>query len=140
MGIEGVVNERRGKQRFILQQELRFQLIEDDRIIRTGSGSTLDMSSAGVAFSTDSPLRLKHGVTKVQLSIAWPVLLDKQCRMQLIVFGRLIRIGDRNAATIDRYEFRTQARTVRSSIETHPSFRRWTANPTKELKAAPAQA
>ena len=132
MGTEGAVNERRGKQRFIMQQELRFQLIEDDRIIRTGSGSTLDMSSGGVAFSTDAPLRMTQGVTKVQLSIAWPVLLDKRCHMQLIVFGRLVRIGDRNAAKIDRYEFRTQARTVRSSIETHPSFRRWTANPTKE--------
>jgi hypothetical protein len=71
------------------------------------------MGSGGVAFSTEHAL--KPGAF-VELSISWPVLLDDSCPMRLIVFGRVLRSQNHNAVcTIDKYEFRTAARTFQAA-------------------------
>jgi len=100
-------DERRNKRRFALERELRFKVFENDRVVATGIGQTIDISSSGVAFEAAG---LKIG-SLVELSISWPALLDQACRMRLIAFGPVVRAGRSIAAcTIDRYEFRTQAR------------------------------
>jgi len=102
--------ERRVRRRFPLQQELRYKLLEGEAIIASGVGATCDMSSGGVSFTSDLPL--PAGVF-IELSIAWPVLLDNGCPMRLIVFGKLVRAGGhRSVCTVEKYEFRTQARTL----------------------------
>jgi hypothetical protein len=102
--------DRRGKMRFPLQRELRYKLVEEADVIETGAGYTLDISSGGVAFCADGVL--KPGAF-IELSISWPVLLEERCPMRLIIFGRVLRnLGRFAACTVDRYEFRTQARTV----------------------------
>jgi hypothetical protein len=102
--------ERRKKVRFPLQRELRYTLLEGEAIIASGIGATCNMSSGGIGFTADRPLA--NGAF-VELSISWPVLLDSGCPMRLIVFGKVLRSGlHRSACTVEKYEFRTQARTL----------------------------
>jgi len=87
--------------------------VADDRVgTVTGHGQTIDIGSGGVAFAAEGAL------TKgsfIELSISWPVLLDENCPMRLIVFGRILRVQAKRAAcSIDKWEFRTQARTLQA--------------------------
>jgi hypothetical protein len=121
-------NDRRSKHRFALKRELRYKILQSDRIIGNGTGQTVDISSGGVAFEYAG--YLKQGAL-IELSISWPVLLDETCLMRLIICGRVVRAGKRTAAcTIDRYEFRTQARASsvannNDNIRLNTSLRRW---------------
>ena len=130
--------ERRVKVRFPLHRELRYKLLEDDTIVASGSGETLDVSSGGVSMSVDQPLAMG---AFVELSISWPVLLDQTCPMRLIAFGRVVRIeGKRAACTIDKYEFRTQARKpqVVTPIRSDTMLQRWADGYRKETIKARA--
>jgi hypothetical protein len=105
-------NDRRSKFRFSIQREIRYKVLEDGAMIASGTGHSIDVGSGGVAFAAEHPL--KPGAF-VEVSISWPVLLDQTCPMRLIVFGRVLRSsGQKNICSIDKYEFRTQARTFQS--------------------------
>ena len=107
-------NDRRSKSRFAIERDVRYKLAEDGVVVAAGSGQTIDMCSGGVAFVAEQPLT-PGGF--VELSISWPVLLDETCPMRFIVFGRILRCtGRRTVCTIDKYEFRTQARTFQPSV------------------------
>jgi PilZ domain len=130
--------ERREKVRFPLHRELRYKLLEDDTIVASGCGETLDVSSGGVSMSLDQPLTMG---AFVELSVSWPVLLDQTCPMRLIAFGRVVRIeGKRAACTIDKYEFRTQARKpqVVTPIRSDTMLQRWADGYRKETVKARA--
>jgi hypothetical protein len=120
------VDEHRGKCRFNMERELRFKLLQGDMIVAQGSGQTVDMSSSGVAFITQQCLA--EGAL-VELAISWPVLLGDSCPMRLIVFGRVVRSnGFLSACSIDKYEFRTQARRPMENpipIRNDAMLRRW---------------
>ena len=103
--------ERRAKMRFTLHREIRFKLIENDIVIGSGHGASLDMGSGGVAFLAPNPMKTD---TFIELLISWPVKLDDQCPVRLVTYGRVIRSeGLRAVCSIDKYEFRTQARVAR---------------------------
>ncbi len=74
--------------RFKMNRELRYKLLEDERIMAAGLGTTTDMSSRGVAFHSDADLPTG---SFIELSISWPALLGDVCPMRLIVFGRVLR-------------------------------------------------
>jgi hypothetical protein len=100
--------ERRSKLRFALTRELRYKLLEDEKIIATGSGETVDMSSGGIAFRTTAALAAGN---YIELSISWPKLLDDTCPMRLVVYGRVVRLSDPLVAcTVEKWEFRTGSR------------------------------
>jgi hypothetical protein len=104
----GVKKDRRLKKRFLIERDVRYKLLNGQNIADAGLGKTLDMSSAGVSFTTQQPLVMG---TLVELSISWPALLNDNCPMKLMVFGRVVRSGATNAATtIEKYEFRTSGR------------------------------
>jgi|SRR5579864_9567396 len=127
-------NDRRSKHRFTLRRELRFKVLENDRIVETGTSQTIDISSGGVAFEAEC---LKNGAL-VELSISWPVLLDETCLMRLIVFGRVVRASKHSAAcTIDRYEFRTQARVCQPqpTARVTSTLRRWAGTVDRGMKS-----
>ena len=138
MLIQDLAADRRKKARFPLNRELRFKVLEDDAIAQVGLGTTLDMASGGVAFVTDATLPVG---AFVELSISWPVLLDDVCPMRFIVFGRVVRSSGRHTAcTVDKYEFRTQAR-VRpvAPVRNDSMLQRWADTIRKEsLKVAHA--
>jgi hypothetical protein len=139
MLIKDLAVERRRKARFPMNRELRYKLLEGDRIVELGVGTTFDMGSGGMAFLTDHELRVG---SFIEVSISWPVLLDDSCPMRLIVFGRVVRsCGRLSACTADKYEFRTQARVVRpvAPVRNDSMLQRWADNIRKEsLKTASA--
>ncbi len=107
------LTERRAKRRFSLQCELRYSLLDESAdAMEVGRGETINMSSGGVAFELDHQLPLGR---TVELSIGWPVLLGETCALRLNVIGRVLRCqASRCVCSLDRYEFRTQARVLHS--------------------------
>ncbi|MGO9255029.1 MAG: hypothetical protein ACLQU1_01815 [Bryobacteraceae bacterium] len=101
-------NNRRQKSRFPIHRELRYKILQNGRISEAGLGQTVNMGSGGVAFALDRELAAG---TFVELSISWPVYLENETPMRLVVFGRVLRSGDGlSACTVDKWEFRTQSR------------------------------
>jgi hypothetical protein len=100
--------------------------VKDGASVRSGSGESINIGSGGVWFSVENDVAVG---AFVQLSISWPVLLDQACPMRLIVFGRVLRGGSGACAcTIDKYEFRTQARVVPpNALRTDALLERWVA-------------
>jgi hypothetical protein len=77
------------------------------KIASGGAGKCVNIGSGGVLFTTVD--RLPIGRT-VEVSIAWPALLDGACPLKFIASGPVVRAEDNRAAIrIDRYEFRTRA-------------------------------
>jgi hypothetical protein len=130
-------NDRRSKCRFTIERDVRYKMVDEGIVVASGVGQTTNMCSAGVAFSTERSLTAG---AFIELSISWPVLLDETCPMRLIVFGRILRCTGRKAVcTIDKYEFRTQARTVQTTpaIRADTMLQRWADGMRKEnLKAS----
>src|SRR5690349_10696890 len=109
--------ERRTKKRFRIEQEVRYKMLYGQRIAETGTGKTLNISSAGVFFTTENVLTAGM---PVELSMNWPVLLHDSCPMKLMIYGCVIRSGHTGSAVaIERYEFRTQG--SKSFQQAHPS-------------------
>ena len=134
MQIEKLIKatDRRKKLRLPIRRELRYKLLDEGAIMDSGTGQTLNMGSGGVAFSADHDL--KPGAF-IELSISWPALLDNTCPMRLIVFGKVRRSeGGRSACTIDKYEFRTQARTIQAAgvMRSDSMLQRWAGEILKE--------
>ena len=121
--------ERRSKQRFTIERELRYKVMAGSKGVQTGSGRTLNISSGGVAFETDETL---DAGACIELSISWPALLEDACPLKLIALGRVLRSEDGQiASTIEKYEFRTQARTFAAQAtlaRTDSVLRRWADN------------
>src|SRR5258706_15045516 len=86
--------ERRTKYRFEMQRELRYNLTGDGIPSVAGTGRTINLCSAGVAFEAEHEMPPRGFV---ELSISWPVLLDDSCPMRLIVFGRVLRAAGQSA-------------------------------------------
>ena len=93
--------------------------------METGQGQTVNMGSGGVAFSTDRPLDVG---AYIELSISWPVQLETGTHMRLVVFGRVLRSSNGiSACSVDKYEFRTQARPAQTpaGLRNDSVPRRW---------------
>jgi hypothetical protein len=98
--------ERRTKRRFRLEQEVRYKMLFGQRLAETGTGTTANISSSGLWFSTVNPL---SAGMPIEISMNWPVLLNDVCPMKLMVYGCVVRSNEKGAAVaIERYEFRTQ--------------------------------
>jgi hypothetical protein len=117
-------NDRRGKFRFPMQRDVRYKVLKDGATLEAGSGHTIDMGSGGVRFQVERDLA--EGAF-IQLSVSWPVLLDDSCPMRLVIFGRVLRSSSRQCAcSIDKYEFRTQARVIQPpAARSDSSLERW---------------
>jgi hypothetical protein len=99
-------DDRRGKRRFRIDQEVRYRLLYGQRLAETGVGRTLNMSSSGVSITTQTVLTAG---LPVELSISWPALLNDVCPMKLMIYGCVVRSTEKmTAVNIERYEFRTQ--------------------------------
>jgi len=118
--------ERRAKKRFVMEREIRYRVLDQGKIVAVGNGKTLNLSSNGVAFVTES--HLPPG-SFIEVSIAWPALLENRCPLQLIGFGRVLRSARGTVAcTLEQYEFRTLARVIPESAWSARSdhrLRRW---------------
>jgi hypothetical protein len=108
--VEAINGDRREDRRYQIHLDLKWKLIRRRRVLDTGTGRTLDLSSGGILF--DPGRQLPVGLN-VELSISWPVLLRNEAPMQLIVSGRIVRAGgNRVAVSMVQHEFRTSGTLV----------------------------
>jgi hypothetical protein len=97
--------DRRTNRRYSLQLRLRWKVVRRGKVLSSGTGQTLDLSTGGICF--DAGQMLPTGVN-VEVSIIWPVLLRDASRMQLLIVGKVVRCdGSRIALRASRREFRT---------------------------------
>jgi hypothetical protein len=99
--------DRRQSDRFPIERELRYRVLNKRSSDETGEGRTLNISSSGVLFTTRETLLPGR---RVELFISWPAQLNNKCALQLVARGRVTRFDNgRVAVEIQQYEFRTQA-------------------------------
>lgn len=116
--------DHRQDRRYHLQLELKWKLIRRRRVLDTGTGQTVNLSSGGILF--DAGRHLPEGLN-VKLSIAWPVLLHNVAPMQLVATGKIVR-GDGHQVAIRtmQHEFRTvgipsERRSMLAGATHHPA-------------------
>jgi c-di-GMP-binding flagellar brake protein YcgR len=99
--------ERRETDRFPIESELRYKLIEARRLAETGQGRTLNMSSGGILFTAETPIPVGR---RVELSVDWPARLNGNCGLRLVALGKVVRSDMTTAAVrIEKYDFHTCA-------------------------------
>ncbi|MCC6344632.1 MAG: PilZ domain-containing protein [Bryobacterales bacterium] len=98
-------NERRGADRFPIEREVRYKVISKKNGDESGVGSTINISSNGVLFTTE---KLLIPGRRLEVSINWPAQLNNKCALKLVARGRVVRFEQGKAAMeIQQYEFRT---------------------------------
>ena len=98
--------ERRNADRFPIEREVRYRILNKRNVNEEGSGTTVNISSNGVLFTTDQILIPGK---RLEISISWPAQLDNKCQLKLVAKGRVARLEQGRAAIeIQQYEFRTQ--------------------------------
>jgi len=99
-------NERRSSDRFPIERDVRYRILNRKTGDEIGAGRTLNMSSNGVLFTTEGFLIPGR---RVEVAISWPAQLNSRVALKLVARGRVIRAEDGVAAVeIQQYEFRTQ--------------------------------
>jgi c-di-GMP-binding flagellar brake protein YcgR len=125
---EEIAGDRRRDRRYDIQLDLRWKLIRRRRVLETGIGRTIDLSSGGIQFETDRPL---PAGLKMELSISWPAMLQNMAPLQLVVQGKVVRSSGRRTAIMkSQHEFRTvgiaadhqRATTSMPALQPLPSF------------------
>ena len=99
-------NERRLSNRLPITEPVRYKIFgQRNRRDQIGSGATVNMSSGGVQFTTESSLMVG---SRIELAVSWPVSLNGVA-LKLVVLGRVVRVENARAAmSIERYEFKTR--------------------------------
>jgi PilZ domain len=98
-------NERRASDRFPIERDLRYKILSKRNGDESGVGKTVNMSSNGVLFSTESILLPGR---RVEVAINWPAQLNSKVSLKLVARGRVVRYEQGLAAMeIQQYEFRT---------------------------------
>jgi hypothetical protein len=100
-------DDRRAYNRLPIERDVRYKVLGGKkRVKQAGSGKTLNMSSAGVLFTTESTL--EEGQL-VELEVSWPALLNDVLALKLVAHGRLVRTEEKRAViAIEKYEFKTR--------------------------------
>ena len=103
--IERIAGDRRTDRRYEIALDLRWKLIRRKRVLDTGTGRTVDLSSGGVLFDAG---RVMPVGLNMELSISWPILLHSVAPLQLSISGRIVRANATRAAIrMVQHEFRT---------------------------------
>lgn len=101
-------NDRRSNHRYPVNVAVEYKVVLRNRMVRSGVGRTVNMSSGGILL--DSASCLPSGL-RIELSMAWPALLNDVAALKLNVVGKTIRTqGNLTALIIRRYEFRTRGK------------------------------
>jgi len=97
--------DRRHSDRFPIEREVRYRVLNKRGGDEGGDGKTLNISSSGVLFTTEHMLLPGR---RMELSISWPAQLNNKCALKLVARGRVVRFEKGRAAIeIQQYEFRT---------------------------------
>ena len=94
--------ERRLSRRYPIAREVHYS-VRDAPTGKVGTGTTVNMSSHGVLFTTDRPLPAGCPLT---LEVKWPVLLDNAKALKLVTRGKVVWCDSlRAAAEFSDWEF-----------------------------------
>jgi hypothetical protein len=100
-----IAGDRRRDKRYEIGLEVKWKLIRRRKVLDTGAGRTMDLSSGGILLEADRPLPVG---LNLELSITWPVMLHNVAPLQLMVSGRIVRSrGKQVAIRMMQHEFRT---------------------------------
>lgn len=101
--------DRRHSDRFPIEREVRYRVLNKRSGEETGDGKTVNISSSGVLFTAGHTLLPGR---RMELAINWPAQLNNKCALKLVARGRVVRFeGGRAAIEIQQYEFRTSGST-----------------------------
>ncbi len=107
--------DRRSSDRFSIEREVRYKVLNKKNAEESGVGRTINMSSTGVLFTTDQMLLPGR---RIEISISWPAQLNSKCALRLVARGRVVRFDDGKAAMeIQQYEFKTQAKPSSGTVQ-----------------------
>lgn len=95
--------DRRFSQRYPIIAELECRVVSDDLVTGSGSGRSVNLSASGMLF--ESECLLTPGA-EVEVTLAWPVLLNNKIALNLCVFGVVARSdGALHAISFREHEF-----------------------------------
>src|SRR5215469_6004718 len=115
-----ISQDRRSKRRYPIELPVQYKIMKNYLVMGTGTGNSLDLSSGGIAFTSNTPLKIG---SYLELSVSWPVLLNQSCPLKLVASGRVVRSDFRcTAIQVDRYEFRTQGARAVETARTQPAM------------------
>ena len=107
-------NDRRQSDRFPIEREVRYSVMNRRSGEDPGEGRTINMSSAGVLFSSTQMLLPGR---RLEVSISWPAQLNNKVALKLVARGRVVRYEHGCAALeIQQYEFRTQSAAAAATL------------------------
>ena len=104
---DGLPANRRSSVRFALELGIRY-VVTNPTSRDSGVGKTIDISSSGIRFIAERPLRT--GLT-LDIAIDWPAALDETVPLQLA--GRAVVVRSKNCETAVRlveHQFKTRSR------------------------------
>jgi len=96
-------SDRRVGIRFPIEMELNYRV--GGRSVKWIPGRTINISSSGLLMRTEeAPMP----GSRVDVSLAWPQLLDDRVPLQLVVAGKVVRaVEGQVAVVLQRFEFKT---------------------------------
>src|SRR3569832_2198308 len=99
--------DRRHSDRFPIERDVQYRVLNKRGGEEAGDGKTLNMSSAGILFTTEGMLLPGR---RLEVNVNWPAQLNNKCALRLVARGRIVRCEDGTAAMeIQQYEFKTLA-------------------------------
>jgi hypothetical protein len=114
-------SERRKDRRYQIEVELEYRLVRRGKVVSTGRGHTVNVSTGGLLFESEHAL---PAGMEIELAIAWPARIDNVAALKLWVTGRTVRAqGNLTAAKIIHHHFRT-AGTRKSLAAANPTMSR----------------
>jgi PilZ domain len=103
--LQKVLTEQRSHQRYPIELEVEYRLLNKGRAQPRGSGKTRNISSGGVLFEA---LGSAPEGSSIEVMLSWPFLLEGVCPLRLVMRGRIVRCDLRGIAIQSNYhEFRT---------------------------------
>lgn len=131
------MNEDTGKcvmRRYPLSFAMRYMTADPSVAARHGVGETVWMSRTEVGFLAKGPAVVGD---KVSMYIEWPVLLQGDVPLQLIVSAVIVqRSGPLSIARMTKHEFRTRGNQSSLSARHQVPLSIWATNPARYIPMA----
>jgi PilZ domain len=100
-----ISGDRRHDKRYEIALDAKWKLIRRRKVLDTGTGRTVDLSSGGILIDAGRPLPVG---LNLELSVIWPVMLHNVAPLQLVISGKIVRAKGKQAAIrMIQHEFRT---------------------------------
>jgi PilZ domain len=97
----------RAKVRYPIRMNLRYSLVRRKQVLKTGRGTTINISSSGILFDAEESLPPGY---IVHLAIGWPGKIDERVGLVLHITARTVRgQGNSTGAVIVRHEFHVRS-------------------------------